>query len=752
MTVTLSPQLAAGDGIAQVIELESAACTTVGALDDLVRARGEDLALDRRETFVLERELFDVDLEISQRLEDLYADLGARDDENAGPSLTLVALLHWCVLLRRRIMQPLHTRVDSLVEDPDCAGDLIADQLLLRYFAAMLDIGEGDEQDAVAAVRALADIARQTACLGAQQMALLASALYWSFADLRSSLRLGGLERVLPFVVGAAYAPLLLIYDVEKYRGLDAPLARWFAENQEWFLRAVQTRRAPIIWHGLWLYDRRSGHLFGYRAKADPEDENDVNLTHFVASIVSPENLGRRDCSFAEMIERGVTQRGYLCVGSVCAEREEGGREVFTVRPMTSRPQFGTYLSKSTSIELDSATKNSLCGEGGGGGGGGGGDGCDGAISVAGRSWGAAVVRCLSEQVLQPGEQVLRCIGEGSGRCSDPLEAANKRLQSAFYPGIKVAPGCQISAGMGDVKEAEQRKQDEAALDKARKRADDAQQAAMEQLRKTEEAERKAAEAAADSAAANSDPDTSQEERDALALNAELSEENAELNREILHERILISDQADRDYYEQYRDFRGKYGGGSQYCPPDTPECGDNGCTGMSAAAAQMMDCLQIDARQAEIDRIERQPGVIDPSPLDDSSDLSWATCLGSFEDTSRLQRRCWAVDCGQQWVTVLEDDMCGCRDPMSLGPPVASDRLAGACASINCGDRVPVIRDGSCRCEDAFGELGGQPVPVPRPEIMTVSPPLLFSEARVDDWTPMAGPLTRFREGRLPL
>jgi len=449
------------------------------------------------------------------------------------------------------------------------------------------------------------------------------------------------------------------------------------------------------------------------------------------------------------MIERGLTERGYLCIGSICAEPLEGGRGVFPLRPMTSRPHHGAYPSISTisaSTELDQATKTLLCGKGGGGGGGGG-DGCDDGISVGGRSWGAAVVRCLTEQIVQPGEAVLRCLGEASGRCSDPIETANKHLQSAFYSGIKLGPGCQISAGMGDVQEADQRKQDEAALEAARRQAEAAQQAALEQLRVTEEAEKRAAEAAAASNAANNDPSTNQELRDQLADNARLAEENADLARAILHLRIQNADGENRDYFNQYREFRRKYGGGSLHCPPDTPECGDNGCTGMSASAAQMMDCLQTEARQAELDQIERQPGTIDPSPLDDSSDLSWARCLGSFDDTTRLQRKCWAVDCGQQMVTVLQGGTCGCRDPIGLDPNVTSDRMSGACATLNCGDRVPVLRNGQCYCDDAFGGVGN----VTFSGTIVVSPSRLFTEVRVDDWTPASGPYTRVLEGRWP-
>jgi hypothetical protein len=285
----------------------------------------------------LEAELMRSDESLGRELQRLYKAAAEIEPPAADRMLVRAALLHWTLLLRQRAMEGFHTAVAGLDDDPECAGDLIGDDLMLRYFDALFRDPKDLQQELQAerattqyeAVTALVEIARQSACLGAQQSALLASHLYHSFVALVGFLRLNRLERIVPYVVQAAAQPMLLFYDVEKYRGPYSPLARWFAEYQATLAAGVDTRRIPAAWHGLWLYDWRSGHLLGYRITDDPRDENDVDGQLFFESIARRENLGRFDCSFSEMVERGPGRGGYFCAGSSCGddERPPTGRE-----------------------------------------------------------------------------------------------------------------------------------------------------------------------------------------------------------------------------------------------------------------------------------------------------------------------------------------------------------------------------------------------------------------------------------------
>ncbi len=81
-----------------------------------------------------EQQLLDIDVAINAGLKDVYTKAAAGKQPENDDLLVRTALLHWTVLLRRMSMQGFHTQVPGLEGDPDCAGDIIGDQLLLRYF------------------------------------------------------------------------------------------------------------------------------------------------------------------------------------------------------------------------------------------------------------------------------------------------------------------------------------------------------------------------------------------------------------------------------------------------------------------------------------------------------------------------------------------------------------------------------------------------------------------------------------------
>jgi len=739
---------------AALVEQERRASALLVMVDDQLASmdRVEPSAGDQLALLEGERELFVADLPVNEKLTGLYVAAAAEEyGREVDPLLVRTALLHWNVLLRRRCMQSLHTQVPGLEDDPDCKGDIIGDQLLARYFDTLFEDGEDRE---AGAVQALADLARQSACLGAQQSAQLASHLYWSFVELRGFLRLNGLERLVPYVAQAALAPMLLFYDVEKYRGPQSPLARWFTENYEWLIMGAETKRVPAMWQGLWLYDRRSGRLVGYRVTANPQDENDVHLGMLLASVVSRENLGKHDCSFAEMIERGVTEQGYLYAGSICSEAKQSslGPARRERAPSTGTPQaVGSYARQLSqagfSKEVVGAT---LCNQevSGGRGGGNGGRLCGNGVTGLGRNWASDVVRCMSQQIVRPGEKTMRCMAEAMGLCSNPVDKATKELQQALFAGVRLGKNCQISAGMGDLKEKEWERQEleflrwmveytrlqaELAQDKAEK--------AWEWL-EYQEAQAKEASEAYEAALALGGPEAlevqvlrtkAEEEQDVLETVKELFDRAMQEMRKA-DVKYLLAQQKEKEHREKEISNPDQ----QKRCPPDTPECGGNNCTAMSSAVMQTLRCFEQQESQQELEMFERQPGVIDNLEPDNPKTAGWARCLGAFEAVSGVQKQCFAYDCGPRDVTGLTaQGTCGCGSVI-VGEGT-NDKLRGACSHINCGDGAPVARNGVCTCSGGGGLGPGGTGPIPKGPFITSSP-RLFSEVRISDLPPRGG------------
>jgi hypothetical protein len=189
----------------------------------------------------------------------------AQKETRATPSNDVLrtAALHWSVAARRLIQDTLHTNVVGLELDSDCRGDLITDALMLRYTDAVLQPGVAGRELKV--VAALTDIARQSACISTQQSNIFATALTASFEEVVQFLRLNGQEETVPLLVALASQPMLLFYDVEKWRGSVAPLSIWYSNYREILRQIIASRRHPAQWHQLWLYDRRTGMLVGYK-------------------------------------------------------------------------------------------------------------------------------------------------------------------------------------------------------------------------------------------------------------------------------------------------------------------------------------------------------------------------------------------------------------------------------------------------------------------------------------------------------
>lgn len=713
---------------ADIVQLEREASVQVVSLDKQFRLMEQPTLDQQRILLEAERELFTTELPINEKLRALYASATEGENEHeSNPLLVRTSLLHWTILLRRISMRSFHTQVGGLEDDPDCRGDIIGDQLLLRYFDTLFEEHDGTRRE-VEAVRALADLARQSACIGAQQSAKLASDLYWSFVELRGFLRLNGLEHLVPYVVQAAAAPLLLFYDVEKYRGPQSPLARWFSENYDWLVAGAETKRNPTYWHGLWLYDRRSGHLLGYRPIAEPVDENDVHLASFFASITSRENLGEYGCSFAEMIERGLSPQGYLCVGSICGEAKKSSE--------ASAQLSSTGLSKEA--VLSTLYPQPAGGHGSGSGTGGGP--CGNGVSGFGRNRNSDVIRCLTQQIMRPGDKVMRCVAEAIGLCANPVDKATKELQQALFAGVRVGDRCQISQGKDDPNkelyeflDKLEREGVEKFLDRKRLerlelllkeyneaivKSDEARGRALEALKELEEAEKKNA---------------SKEEIE--KLRKEMSDAIDKLNK---------AEKEEKNKLEKLKEASGRDSEKKELvrCPPDTPECGNNNCTAMSEAMRRTMRCFEQAVLEEELEMLGRQPGFSDPSPLDDNGQApEWFKCFDSFESFSlELQKQCWAYDCGPGTMTVFSEGKCGCGSGLEGGE--AGPRLTGMCHAWDCPEGTPRVQDGKCTCGGGLGVGTGGPIP--KGPFITSSP-RFFSEVRLLDMPPRGGGVPPF-------
>jgi hypothetical protein len=707
-----------------VVQLDQDLQQAVGTIT--ARARGDQLrklvSLSTRD-----QELFALDLAINTGLQQVYTGANALGTPEAGELLVQAALTHWTVLVRRAAMQSFHTEVEGLVDDPDCAGDVIGDELLQRYFDALFDKTAAGPARAITALTA---IARQTACLGTQQSALLASNLVTSYDALMRFLRLNGLYDVGPFVAQAAAQPLLLFFDVEKHRGSRSPLTRWFIENRLTLLNAIAAGRHAALWHGLWLYDPRSGRLLGYRPTATPRDENDVDLARFYGSLASRQNLGDFSCSLSEMVERGADALGYFCAGSLCKTQQAGAAGE---RGRLAGGQPGGGRSP-----LSEEFETTMCrrpGAGGGAGDGGTGRGgsiCGQGLALGGSTLAASTVRCLSQQVVQPGTQGFRCLAEATGLCSNPVDRLAKDLQDSLFAGVKPGSKCEIGKGKSHIDELPPLPQPDAVAEadksiKAAERKAEKLDKDMEKLEKdiktlNKEIAKAIAKRAADSALLD--------EKEAAKKQAEEAKKQAEADKKKAEE---AKKNAEDEKKEKKREAKKNPGGkGTPACPPGTPDCGDNSCTAMADQMGRAMACAARTLNPGERDPLRTSVGGCNPTvcdPVDPTGPgPATARCLATMapDTTVATDRQCWAVDCARQR-TPTTQGCCGrtagpAGRETGIGAPGAS-----MCASTRCSDdSVPTAGPFGCECRERGGTPTGGFTPRP-PGSFDLSRPSAF-------------------------
>jgi hypothetical protein len=692
-------------------EQEKKASILVSKLDGLLSGGIENNYLDiksiKDSVIAMENDsLKGIEQGINETLQKMYSEASKTKGSEKDKLLVRIALFHWTILVRRVSMRTFHTKVPGLQEDHDCQGDVISDQLLLHYFNTLFDPPRGIRSE-IKAVKALSDLARQSACLGAQQSAWLASALYWSFVELRSFLRVNGLERLIPFVTLAGCAPLLLFYDVEKYRGLQSPLARWFIENRSSLIQGMATKRIPMIWQGLWLYDRRTGHLFGYRATSKPKDENEVDLMLFIESIVSRENLGKYECSFSEMISRGPGKIGYLCAGSSCADENVEDRDNlkrrFNLGLEDELLKFGICRDPGNS---DSVGGRSQCGDG---------------VSIGENKFAASHISCLTEQIIntgpQRGKKILRCFAEATGRCSNPVEKVTKELMEQAFAGVKVGRDCSI-------KESASSDELEKAKEDARKDYEDAVETAQYWLGVAAEKLTKERKEWDEATTKYNRGEITKEEEDAAKVEYDAAVEDFN-EEQVKYTESLKEAAEERDRKIREAEQKAK---SQTRCPPDAPECGSDDCTAMDQATRKTSECLEKELEFGDTTRpIERVPGNIDPSPID-GEENEWTKCIDSLFKKPDVPRKCWYLDCGGGYNTISEDsEECSCKE--SEDDNLDESKLSSMCSHIQCEEGIPTPSQFGCTCGEKDETSGAPPGPPPRSFDVPTAP--RFSDVR---------------------
>lgn len=678
-------------GLDRLIALDKEASSRVSSLSRLRRStwhaasaeskRGADAeaAYESSVSRIIEGsgQLLALEHRINRALEDAYAAASTRLTVDNRVLLVRLAALHWHSQLRRHLQRSLHTSVPGLESDARCAGDLLADQMLLDYLRAVW----GDSATSIQrAVDSLGRIAAQSACLGTEQSDHFASAAGGAFSDVEAFLRVQRLEWVIPSLAPLLAQPLLLFYDVEKYRGADGPLARWFGKYQQVLVESVRLQRSPLKWHGLWLYDRTTGRLVGFADRARPRDENEVRLDRFFTSLTSPENLGAGDCSLKEMVQRGLGDFGYVCGGATCKldrELQTAFLDILNGTPGVREAALSKLdvLSAGGGLgRLPAEAVGQTCASGREQSPGGGGARCSAASTGGALSPFAGTLSCVSRQVIRPGTEVMSCLMEASGYCSDPAERLSKDLQNADLNGVPLGKECGLGDEADDDSESTSTRplspETMEELDKATKERKEAQRQADAQAERVKAAEKaagaaeealKEAKAAVEKArtelqkaSQSSQPDQAKikEARDNLfeatkkeieaqtdktgadfelkmateaKEKADVALDLADLKLEILQEKALRELDPPPNEQASSRKIAPLNGAsvvGNRTtvrgrCDPDNPECEQNRCTAMSESARRTMACVRKAAQGSQLPQFMARGLGCDPRNCD---------------------------------------------------------------------------------------------------------------------------------------
>lgn len=685
--------LKAGD----VFELERAAsiASASGATDDLERL---EPAIDRA-------------------LEEGYASLDTR-------VLLQHALVQWARLVRQRWPDPLHTAVPGLIDDPDCQGSVIGDGVLLRY-ASAISHPKGDSSSERSAISAMESLARHMACLGEDQSRELALRMVLAHDEVNATLRLNRRNTTLPYLASAIAQPMVLVQDVERQQGPEAPLARWFADHAAVLSEAADKRHNPVAWHGLWLYDRILGRLVGFRvadnSDSNSADENTVDFPQLI-EVLARATTEENHCSLAEMVRRGTSKLGYQCAGQRCGENPD--------LPECNLPQVGGDPKES-------------------------GGGIPAGMNIPGLATSSAVA-CVASQVARPGEKQMKCVVEATGFGAKPLGHLVKGLAEVGLAGIKVGDECTKGEVTGNSSG------DSSANDKPDKEVKDAQEAFERGVEAYQTIldgllnvmiEARAQRDKLALTKSQDDPEyvnaaakaeTAQENYNAFAekkpaiVNQLATERDAKIKDKQNKEKDQkAKDKESKDKPKQQEGSGSNTDGGSGSnkdkgsnagsgsgsgsaakgrCDPRSPvgsACG-NGCGAMAAQAA-LNKCF--DDKTEFFDPYKGAGGCgknCDPVEPDGAK-FAGSACfqaLGADDPTTQASRQCWNVRC--EGASTANDGCCG----TGFGDdPVGSGRMhSDLCAEMRCDHGSPTLVQGRCACGSEDTVLPGQTIIPPVP------------------------------------
>lgn len=764
--------------LAQLDKLESDSVRLTVVLDGRLRAGQVSPAnpeQDQSGNADMAVRLKAMDSDLNKTLTDVYNRASVLPIVDRSAAETRAALTHYRVLLRRASMRGYHTEVPGLDEDPDCSGDFTGDELLGKYFGAVISTSDASRATAIAV---LSDMGRQSACLGTEQMHSLANDFYSAFAELQVFLRANGREYLIPFVAQALANPLLIFYDVEKAYGKDGPLARWFLEQRAALREAEASRRLALLWHGLWLYDRVTGRMIGFTANAAAADENFVALDLLWPSLTSTMNLGDNNCSLAEMVQRGPGPNGYQCLGYTCATESGSGLDpnlrttasafrFSRLQSPTDKDVFMQSLSGCSQSGADPRTGagGNLCAAGA-------------ASSVAGRA--AKEVRCVSKTIVQPGTEAMQCLSEVTGRCSNPVQQLTKELRQTTYAGVKLGKDCLIGAGKKDGKkpddkkseeekkkqqeqkrqEEERKKQEEEAR---RQEAEKKIEEWKEQLKKAAEARQKADEEAKKAAAARqaSDEAASRMKEQKVANDAYIRAwndfKNAWEAEQKAKDQMTLYLAEEQDRLQHANDLVKQLTGGKQNPVCDPGEgCPNNDCTGMASAMDKAMECTG--KKLADKQQLLSQgPGSCDPTVCDNfepgkKESRGWEACIFQMDNAVKdaANRQCWMTRCANNETAILMNGRCTCNSALTNSGAVGGG-LRTMCEYALCtgdaalgqgstarsgGSNMAGWLNGGCSCGVPNGMTGAGAGITP-PKLVTLPPAPTFSERNRGTLTP---------------
>lgn len=570
------------------------------------------------------------------------------------------ALVQWAHIVRQRLPDALHTKVPGLVEDPECSGSVIGDAPLLDYVDR---VGRAEGTSGTSNLIASLDVlARNIACLGPRQTEQLATAMAIAFDDMRATLVANGLDSVIPYIVQALSAPMVLVHEVERQHGTAAPLADWFRDHEAILSEGARNQRHPASWHGLWLYDRMTGRLRGFRATKKASDENQVELQAFFHTLARPTAEDFR-CSFAEMVQRGPSQGRYACNGVLCRDADD---------PRCLTPSGG-----------DTAPEH------GGG------------VSIPGIAT-STTIACIAAAATTQTEEQMACIVEATGLSADPRARLTKELQRVTLAGIKVGGACTLSSGAGDAAYNQALRAAREAYDKAI----DAQVAAMTKaIEDLKAAQQNYNNVMNDPTSTSYAQDTAETKLDAAV--AKVNDEQTKL-AEITLKEAEKRDKAIRAAEDARRVTAAGSGSGSgsatAHCV-DQDNCG-NGCSALAAQAQQALDCVREPADPKQTDPMTGPGGcglACDPV---DPAEGTGLTCVETLtvDGGSRLSEACWAVRCGPTASSMSTSECCGRDGITASGEP----ELAGMCGNVHCEDGAPSYVNGQCSCGDSASTLPG--------------------------------------------